>query len=423
MRELIRETLKNGRHLLTHPKIQSLLKSGKKCKVRDGNGLWLSISGINYGSWISKYTVTKKGSSRGSAKEVGLGSYPLVSLQEARERHEQNKVLASKGFDPSTYNEQTKKTFEQVFEEYFEYKQKTLNNEKNIKQWGSTMKSYVFPIIGDRGIDYITHHDIVEILSPIWSRIPDTASKVLQRINNVFEYAIAHDYRIADNPAKIDRIKHILPSIASPIRKANYPFVPPERFPALYQYLLAEWSKSEGLHKSVLGTLIFSCITTARSQTVRLSKWDDINLADGLWLPPPETMKSGREVRYPLSKEAIRFLKKLERSGQYIFPSGKLQPLRDHSLSNYLRTKVPDHLIHSDSYDKHGKKKKAVPHGIRSTFSTWANEQGFDDIIIEKCLAHIDRNKVRAAYQRSDLAERRRQLFDAWGKFISGVAE
>jgi integrase len=84
---------------------------------------------------------------------------------------------------------------------------------------------------------------------------------------------------------------------------------------------------------------------------------------------------------------------------------------------------VPDYLIHSDSYDKRGEKKKAVPHGILSTFSTWANEQGFDDIVIEKCLAHTDRNKVRAAYQRSDLAERRRQLFDAWGTFISGVVK
>lgn len=415
--------MKNGKHLLTHPKIQSLLKSGQKFKARDGNGLWLSISGVNYGSWISKYTVTKKGSSRGSAKEVGLGSYPLVSLQEARHRHEQNKALASKGFDPSTYNEQTKKTFEQVFREYFEHKQKTLNNEKNIKQWESTMKSYVFPIIGDLGINHITHREIVEILSPIWSRIPDTASKVLQRINNVFEYAIAYDYRTADNPAKIDRIKHILPSITSPIRQENYPFVPPERFPALYQYLLAAWPKSAGLERSVLGALIFTCLTTARSQTVRLSKWDDVSLANGLWLPPPDTMKSGREVRYPLSEEAINFLKKVEYSAPFIFPSNKLQPLRDHSLSSYLRTKVPDHLIHSDSYDKDGKKKKAVPHGIRSTFSTWANEQGFDDIVIEKCLAHTDKNKVRAAYQRSDLAERRRQLFDAWGKFISGVTE
>jgi integrase len=419
MRELIRESMKNGKHLLTHPKIQSLLKLGKKCKVRDGNGLWLTVSGPNYGSWVSRYTVTKKGNPRGSAKEIGLGSYPTVSLKDARERHEQNKMLASTGVDPSTYTEPTKKTFEAVFVEYFGYKKETLNNDKNIKQWQSTMDAYVFPVIGDQGIDHITHHDIAEILNPIWSRIPDTASKVLQRINNVFEYAIAHDYRITDNPAKIDRIKHILPSIASPIKQANYPFIPPERFPALYQHLKSEWSLSTGLKKSTLGALIFACLTTARSQTVRLLKWDDVELNEGLWLPPPNTMKAGREVRYPLSKIAVEFLKQMDLSDEYVFPSSKLQPLRDHALSNYLRIKVPDHLIYSDSYDEHGVKKKAVPHGIRSTFSTWANEQGFDDLIIEKCLAHADRNKVRAAYQRSDLTERRRELFEAWAIFIS----
>lgn len=409
-----------GRHLLTHRQVESLVKSGVKSKIRDGGGLWLSINGIGRASWVSKFTIVQRGVARGTPKEVGIGAYPLITLQEARELHASNKDLASRGIDPSQRLKDERMTFEHVFWEYFEQKRKTLNNEKNIKQWQSTMKGYVFPVIGNIDVDHISHHDISDVLRPIWTDIPDTSSKILQRIHSVLEYAIAHDYRKPDNPANLDRLKHILPSLSVPIKQTNHPFIPPERFPDFFRYLTQYWEQTEGRPKIVAGALILSCFTTARSNTVRHAKWCDIDFDAGFWLPPPQTMKFAHQIRYPLSTQAQAFLNRITHNGEYIFPARDGSPLRDHALSHCLRECMPSELVYSDTYDKLGNRRKSVPHGIRSTFSTWANEQGFDDLIIEKSLAHKDKNRVRAAYQRSDLAERRRVLLEQWGQFITG---
>ena len=407
-----------GRYLLTDAKVQALLKRGIKQRVRDGDGLWLNISGPQKGSWVSRYTV--KSGDQNAPRESGIGTFPLISLSEARAIHRGYKSKAAKGINPTEEPAHEDNSFEKVFCEYFQKKRRALNNEKNIKQWESTMRDYVFPVIGSSDISVITHHEIVRILEPIWLSIPDTASKVLQRVSNVFDYAIAHDYRSLDNPADAKRLQHILPSKPLTARRQSHPFIPPDRFPNFFKFIFDQWNANSQVKDPTLGALIFKCLTTARSQTVRYARMQDIDFERGFWIPPPDTMKFGQDFRYPLSNQALQFLKLFPENSGLIFPSiNSNRPLSDHALSGYMRNTAPEKLVLSDLYDKEGNRRKAVPHGIRSTFSTWANENDFDDVIIEMCLAHADKNRVRAAYQRSDLSERRREVFERWAEFLT----
>ena len=409
-----------GKFLLTDSKVKALLRSGLRHRHRDGDGLWLNISGPNSGSWISRYTVSSRGKKKGTADEMGLGSYPAISLGQARKYHSENKEHAALGINPRKVVESHSYAFRDIFFEFFAKKRQVLNNSKNIKQWESTMETYVLPVIGDLVVGEITHREIVEVMEPIWIRIPDTASKVLQRISNVFDYAIANDYRMLDNPATKQRINHILTPVNLLANRENHPHIPPERFPVLYQHLYGKWLDRDSPSNSVLGALIFMSLTTARSQTIRHARWCDIDIERGFWTPPPSTMKSGVEFRYPLSAVSINFLRLAKQETKLLFPAPfGGESLSDSALSKYMREVVPENLVMSDAFRPDGLKKRSVPHGIRSTFSTWANENEFDDPIVEMCLAHTDKNKVRAAYQRSDLPERRRQVFQAWAEFIS----
>ena len=154
--------------------------------------------------------------------------------------------------------------------------------------------------------------------------------------------------------------------------------------------------------------LEFAILTAARSGEVRAAKWDEFDLDAGVWTVPATRMKAGKQHRVPLSDAALALVKQQQKTAvnEYVFPSPRKTILSDMSLTAVLRRMETP----------------AVPHGFRSTFSTWASEiSDFPQEVIEMALAHTIRNKVEAAYRRGDLFEKRKQLMQEWADFSKNV--
>jgi integrase len=271
------------------------------------------------------------------------------------------------------------------------------------------------PTIGHRPIDDIRPAEIEALLRPIWNEKPETARRVLQRLNEIFEAAIVREQRMRASPCVgIGRILGRKRAKAVDNRKS----LPWRDVPAFYQGL----DKRLRLTPAAKLCLQLLILTALRSEEVRLAKWGEFNIADREWhVPghdpverdqhgaPKARMKTGEDHIVPLSDAAMEVLQEAQQlrleNGPLalVFPARNGRPLSDNTLSKLMRDAgVP-----------------GTPHGFRSTFKTWSAEAGgVADEISEAVLAHMDRNKVRAAYRRTTFFDQRRAVMNAWGRFV-----
>ena len=264
--------------------------------------------------------------------------------------------------------------------------------------WLHSFERHVFPRIGSRPVSEVSSADVLAVLTPLWHVKTRTARTVRQRIRSVLEWAIAMDYR-ADNPC--DRIGPVLGPQREVVRHMR---ALPHRDVAA----ALETVRASKATRAVRLAFEFLVLTAARSAEVRLATWDEIDAAGRTWTVPAVRMKMNREHRVPLSPRAVEVLdaaRSLADGNPLVFPNRWGNPIRDTFLSQLLK-----------ELDI-----AAVPHGFRSSFRDWAAEEtDHPREVVEAALAHAVRNRVEAAYARSDLFERRRLLMDDWGTYLNG---
>ena len=366
----------------------------------------------------------------GKRIHMGLGSYPTVGLAEAREMARKKILECREGLNPiekrkaersqQIAHQARSKTFKECARDYLETHLREFSNEKHRKQWVSTLENYVYPTLGARLVSSITMADILSVLEqkvtnlktqePVgrfWEAKTETAKRVQGRIKSILDYAIVKEYRTGSNPALWDGV--LSTQLASPKKitsAKHHTAVPYAEAPSFLRKLRQSTSLSAR-------ALEFLILTAVRSGSVRLATWGEIDLEKRLWTIPAEHTKSREGHRVPLSAGALEVLENCPRLDQtrLVFPSANNKPLSDMALSQLMR----------GMYDRGEMKQKAVPHGWRSTFRDWAAEMTeYSDEVRKVASGHSVEDAVKAAYQRTDLLEKRRGLMEDWSHFLNG---
>jgi integrase len=292
-------------------------------------------------------------------------------------------------------------TFQHAFETFFEVKQKSLSNAKHLKQWPSTIETYVFPKIGHRVIADVTAAEIVELLQPIWWEKPETARRVLQRVRAVFDAAIVLGQREKANPCT--GLSSLLGTNHQD--SEHHRALPYTEVPGLIETLRG--SAAEPVTKLAFEWLI---LTATRSGETRGAAWSEIDEANALWVIPKQRMKKGRrEHIVPLSDRCLAIAveaRALNPESALLFPAASGKPLSDMVFTKLLRDR--------------GFADKATPHGFRTSFRTWCIEvDKCREVVAEAALAHAIRDKAEAAYRRSNYLEERTSLMQRWATFCT----
>ena len=385
-------------HLLSARKVETAAPGFHS----DGGNLYLRVRDSHSRAWVFRYKAA------GKVREIGLGPTHNRSLAEARLIAESMRKAVAAGGDPANVirvqpepEEQTQ-TFEQCALEMIEAKRPGWKNAKHAQQWANTLRDYAFPAFGKKRPADVTLADIKAVLLPIWATKTETAQRVRGRIEAVLDYAAVHG--LCDGTRNPARWKGTLDKVLPAPRKvtarehhaaADYADVP--RIMALLA------GKS---HVSAMN-LRFTILTAARSGEARGALWDEIDLDTATWTIPAQRMKAARPHRVPLSAPAVAVLRAmlpLRRPGvDLVFPGGRDGLLSDVAVTKTLHAIAPGVTVH----------------GFRSAFRTWCEEQTrYPRSVTEAALAHVNADKVEAAYQRSDLFERRRGLMRDWADYL-----
>jgi len=348
-------------------------------------------------------------------RDMGLGTYPSVSITEARELASEARRLIRSGKDPIDERKSAVKskaeamTFKGAAEAAYESRKAGFSNAKHSAQWIQTIRTYALPKLGDKKVEELRASDFADMLRPIWMEKPETASRVKQRCDKVMEWCIARDL-IAANPVK--SVGSLLPKQPGKReRVTRHPSMPWQDVPKFVTGTLQAGGDSRS--KVMLEFLI---LTAARSGEVRAMEWDEIDFDEALWTVPAERMKARVEHRVPLSDRAIEILQNQQEKADHptlVFPSVRGKVLTDMVLTQYLR----DKQVKSDNKDR-----VATAHGFRSSFRNWASENGYSQEAAERALAHTIRNSVEWSYHRTDLLDQRRIAMDNWSVFVCGEA-
>jgi integrase len=377
-------------------------------KYEDGGGLRIVVSDTNAKKWVLRVTID------GKRREMGLGSYPDVSLARARELASEYRQLAKAGSDPILARQTARgatPTFTSCAARYIRSQRRGWRNLKHARQWVSTLKTYARPKIGSKPVDAVTTEDVLGILSPIWSTKTETAKRLQGRIENVLDYAAAHRYRGEVNPARWrGHLDKLLPKPARVKTVTHHPAMPYAEVPSFMRELAANSSISAL-------ALRFLILTATRTNEVLNAHWSEIDLKGATWTIPAERMKARREHRVPLSQAALDVLNALPRvdSNPFAFPgSGHAKPLSNMALLQLMR---------GMGYGVGANRANYVPHGFRSSFRDWSGEvSSFPREVAEMALAHAIESKVEAAYRRGDLFTKRRDMMQAWAGFLDDAA-
>jgi integrase len=311
-------------------------------------------------------------------------------IEARRAKHGQRKLEAAKGM-----------TFDACAAAYLDAHSDSWRNAKHRDQWRNTLSSYASPVFGSLPVQSVDVSLMMKALEPIWKTKSETASRVRGRIEAVLDWATVRGYRTGDNPARWrGHLDKLLPARAKIQKVQHHPALPYDELADFMTTLQGE----DGMAPRALEFLI---LTAARTGEIIGTRWDEVDLEEKIWTVPGERMKAGREHRVPLSRAALLVLNQMHeiRERDFVFPGGK----KGKPLSNMAMLAVLHRMGRDD----------ITAHGFRSTFRDWAAERtNFPREVVEMALAHTIENKVEAAYRRGDLFEKRRQLMEAWARFV-----
>jgi integrase len=365
-------------------------------------GLLLQVSKSGARSWILRATV---GSRR---RDIGLGGFPDVTLAQAREKARVTRGKIDQGFDPIEERKAAKValrasqakrlSFAEAARRKHEAIAPEFRNARSRANWLSSLELYAVPVIGDMEVADVEMSHVLSVIEPIWRDKTHTANRVRQRMEAVFDWAIARKYRESANPAAWKgNLAEVLPKPTKISTVKHHRALPWQEIPGFMRRL----RKRTGMSARALE---FAILTAARSGEVRFATWNEIDLDAALWVVPGQRTKNGKAHRVPLSKEVVALLRTLPRfeNEDTVFTASRGGSLSDMSLSSLTRKMDVD----------------AVPHGFRSSFKDWArNCTDASDEVSELALAHVNSDSTRAAYARDELLEQRSIMMEQWARF------
>ena len=369
----------------------------------DQHGLRLRVYESRKRKSISKHWIWR-GTVNGVRRDVGLGAFPYVSLAEARQKAFEHRKISWAGGDPVALKRRPDvPTFAEAVESVIAiHRDGWKDAGKSEKQWRASLRDYAMPRLGRRRIDQITTADVMAVLIAHWHTKNETMRRVRQRIGAVMKWAVAQGYR-GDNPAG-DAISAALPKTGTMRRHQRaLPF-------AEVGAALAKVKRSNAYKGTVLALQLL-VLTACRSGEVRLATWEEVDFEAETWTVPASRMKAKRDHRVPLSTRALEILheaRTLSDGSGLVFPSAHGRAISDNTISKLLRELGIE----------------AVPHGFRSSFRDWAAEcSDAPREVCELALAHVNSDRVEAAYRRTDLFERRRTLMEEWSGFVGNSTD
>lgn len=343
--------------------------------------------------------------------ELRIGDASLITPAMARAKAIEFRSLLEQGIDPyevrhrkrmaeSTADKLFKDFAPEAIEKIAETKQ--WRNEKSLMQWTNTIEAYALPVIGNMVLREIKREDIIEVLQPIWKQKTETASRLRGRIEAIFDLAIVMGYYDGPNPATWrGNLSFFLPPITKVQKVRHHDALTFDELKTFF----SERFEQKVVHVSTQAVL-FGALTATRANEFIEMTWDEVDFEKKVWTIPAERRKDGKPYphRIPLSDQAILVLERMEKSNRFVFAKA--------SGVGHISKETPRVIILKRF--KHG-----TMHGCRSTFSDWATENGWSDVLREKSLMHATGNEVSQAYQRSDLLEQRRPLMQAWADALT----
>jgi integrase len=372
----------------------------------DGGGLYLRVAEGGSKQWVFRYVTN------GRLRDMGIGPTHTLDLAKAREKAREARELRLDNVDPIAHKHAKRaaavaaaagtKTFRQCAEGFVQDNRKKWGNLKHAQQWETTLVKYVYPTLGNLPVASIDTPLILEVIKPLWKRIPDTANRIRNRIENVLGWATVHHYRAGDNPARWQGLlEHALPGLSEVAKAEHHGALPYVQMPAFMGKLRGDTSVTARC-------LEFIVLTATRLGEAINATWSEIDLEARTWTIPAKRMKKGKEHKVPLSNAAIAVLKAMRaiRQSDYVFPGRRGRPIgKNTPLKLAKRLSVAD----------------VTAHGMRSTFMDWASEcTSFPNEVREMALAHAIPNAVEAAYRRGDLFAKRTALMQAWADYCGG---
>ena len=385
--------------------LKAVKANDKDFVLSDSDGLQLRVRSKGSIMWNFNYRdpITK------NCINMGLGTYPELSLANARKKVVEARELLAQGIDPKVQRNiqieakrtETEHTFENIATAWFELKKDSVTPAYAEDIWRS-LTLHVFPDLKTTPLSKITAPMIIELLRPIEAKGSlETVKRLSQRLNEIMTYGVNSGLIFA-NPLSGIRAVFKKP------KKQNMAALHPDELPELMLEIA-----NAAIKRTTRCLIEWQLHTMTRPAEAATTRWADIDFDRRIWTIPPERMKKRRPHTIPLSEQALALLEALKpHSGhrEYVFPADRNPRTHANSQTANMALK------------RMGFQDRLVSHGMRSMASTILNEHGWDPELIEVALAHVDKDEVRSAYNRADYIERRRPMMAWWSEHIQKAA-
>jgi integrase len=390
---------------LSDLKIKAAKPKDKDYTLTDGDGLQLRVRTNGSRLWNFNYIhpVTKK------RINMGLGTFPELSLAHARKRTVEARELVAQGLDPKEQRDadrQAKKaatehTFQNVATAWFELKKDSVTTAYAEDIWRS-LTLHIFPDLQATPISEISAPQVIKLLRPLETKGSlETVKRLTQRLNEIMTYGVNYGL-IHANPLSGIR------SVFKKPKKKNMAALPPDELNGLMVAIA-----NASIKRTTRCLIEWQLHTMTRPAEAATTRWADIDFSKKIWTIPAERMKKRRTHIIPLTEHALALLEAIKPySGhrEYVFPADRNPRTHCNSQTANMALK------------RMGFEGRLVSHGMRSMASTILNEHGWDAELIEVALAHVDKDEVRSAYNRADYIERRRPMMAWWSEHIQQAA-
>lgn len=395
---------------LTTKDVENAKPKAKQYTLSDGGGLALMITPQGGKYWHFNYYQphTQK------RRLISIGTYPLITLAQARSKREEFKALIKQGIDPQEdrqrqaqeKTEQIENTFKAIALRWYEYRQtKERFSASYAKKTMQSIERYLFPHFADMPLFSITARQAIEILEPLQACGKlRTLREIIQILNHITNYAL-HRELISHNPFLRLSVEFDKP------REKHFATIAPE----MLAELLAKF-KTAKISPNAKLVFLWQLLTLARPVEAVKARFDEIDTGDQIWAyyvgKGRQETEQGRLHKVTLNTQAIKVLERCKMFNRtaHLFPS-------PHGKREHITSVTVINAIY-----KLGYKGDLTAHGFRAIASTYLNERGYDKDLIEVALSHIDKDRVRKAYNRAEYLQRRAEMLQAWGDFVEQSA-
>lgn len=391
---------------LSSTQIKNVRARDREFNLADGDGLYLRVKPSGTKTWIFNYRVPF--TSRRS--NLSFGAYPVISLADARREREACRKLLAKEVDPKTARAEREtslrrahhNTLQSVAEEWFKLKSHEITSDYAADVWNS-LENHVFPKLGAKPVHKLVARDIIEVLSPLQDQGKlELVKRICQRLNMVMDHAVVVGL-LEEN-----RITRISRAFKSP-RKQHLPTLRPEELPDLLKAI-----ENADIYSVTRLLILWQLHTMTRPAEAAGARWEEIDWDRSIWTIPTVRMKKRRDHAIPLTTQTVGLLEELKTYSAH----------REHLFPSYRQPRRPMNSATANmALRRMGYQNRLVSHGLRSIASTTLYENEFESDLVETALAHLDKNQTRAAYNRSDFLERRREMMNWWSGHIEQAGQ